>query len=291
MSKKWLIFDGDEITARGYNTMGRFAEDRDNGHWTIFGFFYAVLFFQHMYNTRNVIFCWKQGKSTRKKYVQKYENGIWRHHRCIAGPIGKKTIKEQSKLLRKEYLQFGGYQNIFSQKGYEAKDIIAKCCQSITDNGESAIVVSESTDLFQCISYCVSVHRLLPPTRPVLMDLRAYKSKYNISPKKWSTAAAILGTPSDNIIGIPGVSQYQVHQYIMGYLPEMNAVFRKLKSKENRAIIKRNRRITKLPLKGTRDIDIIQSVATKRSWNKLCERIEIPALSSLYYQHKGNTNE
>lgn len=97
---------------------------------------------------------------------------------------------------------------IFERDGYEADDIIGALAVRASQKNLLTIIVTGDADIMQLVSPQIKV--LYPkPGRAfsdtVLYDEAAVVDKFGVSPKNIPDYKALVGDPSDNIPGVPGI--------------------------------------------------------------------------------------
>ena len=97
---------------------------------------------------------------------------------------------------------------IFELEGYEADDVLGTLSRQATDQGIESVIVTGDADTMQLVSPQVKV--LYPKPRgsfsdTILYDRAAVSEKYGVPPEHIADLKGLMGDPSDNIPGIPGV--------------------------------------------------------------------------------------
>lgn len=111
-----------------------------------------------------------------------------------------------------------------SLDGYEADDILATWAAQAADDGMAVFVCSGDRDLLQTVTDRVTV---LYPVRGVSelaeMTPAAVLDKYGVAPSQYPELAALVGEPSDNLPGVPGVGAKTAAKWIaqFGSLDEL----------------------------------------------------------------------
>ncbi|HWP51019.1 MAG TPA: DNA polymerase I [Clostridia bacterium] len=109
----------------------------------------------------------------------------------------------------KELLAYLGYP-ILSVEGYEADDILGTLAATCRIGGCECIIATGDRDSFQLIGDGVTVR--LAYTRggqsgAEIIDEAAVREKYGVLPKQMIDVKALMGDPSDNIPGVPGIGE------------------------------------------------------------------------------------
>jgi DNA polymerase-1 len=97
---------------------------------------------------------------------------------------------------------------IFELDDYEADDILGTLSHQASDQDIDAIIVTGDADAMQLVSPRV---RVLTPRRAfgdtMLYDEDAVRQKYGIKPEQIADFKGLVGDPSDNIPGVPGIGE------------------------------------------------------------------------------------
>jgi 5'-3' exonuclease len=154
------------------------------------------------------------------------------------------SMAEQIKQLRTEILPGLGFKNNFLQSGYESDDLMAYIVKANKD--ADWLMVTSDNDMYQCLEYCDIYN---PQTKKVI-NAYSFVEKYRIQPHQWVQAKAIGGCDSDNVPGVPGVSDpkretSKALKYIRGELTK-GKIFERIESSYN--LIDRNIALVALPL-------------------------------------------
>jgi DNA polymerase-1 len=99
---------------------------------------------------------------------------------------------------------------IFELEGYEADDVLGTLSREAGDQGIDSVIVTGDADTMQLVSPRTKV--LYPKPRgsfsdTTLYDEAAVKERYGVAPEHIADLKGLVGDPSDNIPGIPGVGK------------------------------------------------------------------------------------
>lgn len=99
---------------------------------------------------------------------------------------------------------------ILEVEGYEADDILGSLARQGEQNGDTVLICTGDRDSLQLITDKVSV--ILAKTAPQgavyeIMDPAAIREKYGVTPREMIEVKALMGDPSDNIPGVPGIGE------------------------------------------------------------------------------------
>jgi DNA polymerase-1 len=106
---------------------------------------------------------------------------------------------------------------LLSLEGYEADDIIATLSKR-TESQTPVRIVSADKDLFQVVSERTHVIR---PGKNGLLDeeinLQRLRERFGMSPGQFVDYQALMGDPSDNVPGVPGVGEKTAQKLIQQF--------------------------------------------------------------------------
>lgn len=248
MKRTWLVLDVTGLCHRAMHTTGALKYKGVGPTGVLFGFFAAVLDYQREFQTSHFVFCFDRRGSVRAKLFPDYK--LKRRTKTYTEEEQKlyAAMHKQIVALRRVYLPQIGYKNVFSQKGYEADDIIASVCQNLP-KGDEAIVISSDEDMYQLLSKRV---RIWKPVAKQMWSKRRFKNVYGIRPSDWSTVKALAGCGTDEVPGIRGIGEKTACQFICGTLKEGSAKHTLIIENQKKTL-KRNLPLVKLPFEGTKD--------------------------------------
>ncbi|MEJ5336252.1 MAG: DNA polymerase I [Thermus sp.] len=87
--------------------------------------------------------------------------------------------------------------------GFEADDVLATLAKKAEREGYEVRILSADRDLYQLLSDRI---HLLHPEGEVLTP-RWLQERYGLSPERWVEYRALVGDPSDNLPGVPGIGE------------------------------------------------------------------------------------
>jgi len=97
---------------------------------------------------------------------------------------------------------------IFEQEGYEADDLIGTMVEWGQKQDWETLIVTGDRDAFQLVSEQTKVLLTRKGISELeIYDLQALKEKYDLNPKQIIDLKGLMGDPSDNIPGVPGVGE------------------------------------------------------------------------------------
>ncbi len=134
----------------------------------------------------------------------------FRHEKFESYKAQRPKIPDElvSQILRVHQLAKAFHIPTFEIDGYEADDVLGTLSQQAGQQGMDVIIVTGDNDVLQVVSPSTKV---MSPRRTfsdtVIYDEAAVKRKYGVSPKQLADFKALIGDPSDNIPGIPGIGE------------------------------------------------------------------------------------
>ena len=247
MSNKFLILDCNFLCHRLKHAMGGLSHD-GGPTGIIYGFLKSIPMYQEMFDTQYIIFCWDSKSSKRQEIFPKYKlNRLIRRKEMDEEELNFETeFRYQMKMLRLKYLPMIGFKNIFCRKGYEADDLIASFCLSISGKNDIVIITSDQ-DLYQCLAINIFIY---DPNKRKRMTLQGLYKQYGIKPYEWKMMKALAGCSTDNVPGVKGIGEKTAIKYLTGELSDISKAFQKINSEIGWKIYKRNLKLISLPFQG-----------------------------------------
>lgn len=106
----------------------------------------------------------------------------------------------------------------FEVPGFEADDILASIAHDLRGQQLEAIVMSGDRDLLQLAHGSVRVSFLgARGQQPVLYDREGVIQRFGVLPQQLPARAALVGDPSDNLPGIPGVGPRTAAKWVQKF--------------------------------------------------------------------------
>lgn len=139
---------------------------------------------------------------------------------------------------------------VFELEGYEADDILGTLSRQASEQGIESVIVTGDADTMQLVSPRA---RVLYP-RPggsfsdtILYDEVAVSEKYGVHPKHIADLKGLVGDPSDNIPGIPGVGKKTAVKLInqFGPIEEIYAHLDEVSPPKLQALLRRNEAVAR----------------------------------------------
>ncbi len=123
--------------------------------------------------------------------------------------------------------------------GFEADDVVGTVSREAEENGYRSFIITGDLDQLQLVDHCVSVLT----TRTGVTDVVTYtpegvRERYGFGPEYITDYKALVGDPSDNIPGVPGVGEKTASYLIQkfGHVEEMLERFDEVEEKYRKKI-------------------------------------------------------
>jgi DNA polymerase-1 len=102
--------------------------------------------------------------------------------------------------------------------GYEADDVIATLARQGRTAGMDVLVTTGDRDIYQLVGDQVTaLYAIRGVSELARMDPAAVTAKYGVGPDRYRDLAAMVGEPSDNLSGVPGVGPKTAAKWIGQY--------------------------------------------------------------------------
>jgi DNA polymerase-1 len=272
MSRTYLLLDSNFLAYRLFHAMGELSYGAVKTG-VIFGFLRSIPQFQDQFGTDAMVFCFDRDIPKRRALLPEYK--ARRHAPTTQEERDVRAyLYEQVELLRTRYLPRIGYVNIFSQKGYEADDVIARVVQDLSPEDE-AIIISADSDLYQLLAPNVLLYN---PRHQRMVTYRSFLREKGIRPEQWARVRAIAGCHTDEIPGVPRVGEKTAIKFLLGMLKPTLASYAAICSEEGREIVHRNKALVKLPFKGIGAFPIQPDRLSYKGWYKVCDDLGMQSL-------------
>lgn len=275
--KTWIIVDANNLAHRAFHTTGALTNNQGVGTGVIYGFLRQVKALEERFGSQNFVFCFDRGPYLRQKDHPFYkanrgrdrQNGIFEKAR-------RSDLDRQVNELREKRLPQLGYQNILSQEGYEADDLIASVALFSLGNKERAIIISSDHDLYQLL---LSNNFIYNPHSKIITTEKTFRDKFDIDPVHWSKIKAIAGCKSDNITGVFGVAEQSAAAYLNGTLNKASGKYQKIKQFVQSNAYDINLLLIALPYANTKQFELKpQEKLQQSNSDRVFEEIGFPSM-------------
>ena len=110
--------------------------------------------------------------------------------------------------------------HVMSKEGFEADDVLGTLAKAGEKNGMQVTVVSGDRDLFQITSENIEIK--IPRTKKTGTEIESFFAKdveatYEVTPTQFIDVKGLMGDPSDNIKGVPGIGEKTAIKLIKEY--------------------------------------------------------------------------
>ncbi|PAE41904.1 DNA polymerase I [Bacillus sp. 7884-1] len=196
--KKLVLIDGNSIAYRAFFALPLLNNDKGIHTNAVYGFTMMLNKIMEDEKPTHILVAFDAGKTTfRHKTFGEYKGG-----RQKTPP----ELSEQFPYIR-ELLDVYGIKR-YELENYEADDIIGTLSLSAEKEGYEIKVISGDKDLTQLSSE----HTTVGITRKGITDIEEYTpahvlEKYGLIPEQIIDMKGLMGDPSDNIPGVPGVGE------------------------------------------------------------------------------------
>jgi DNA polymerase I len=107
---------------------------------------------------------------------------------------------------------------VFRFPGFEADDVLATLARRLSAAGSPVLVMSGDRDLLQVARPDVRVLFMgARGQKPTLMDAARVEERFLVRPEQLPTYIALVGDPSDNLPGVPGVGPKTAAKWVQRY--------------------------------------------------------------------------
>ncbi|MBX5450771.1 DNA polymerase I [Thermogemmatispora sp.] len=128
---------------------------------------------------------------------------------------------------------------VYELDGFEADDLLGTLARQATEQGLETIILTGDMDTLQLVDDCV---RVMVAKRGIsevtVYDRAAVRARYGIEPGQLPDFKGLVGDPSDNIPGVPGIGEKTASRLIASYgsLEGVLEHLAELKPKEQKAL-------------------------------------------------------
>ncbi len=157
----------------------------------------------------------------------------------------------------------------FEEAGYEADDILGSLANKLEKDGLETTILSGDRDLLQVATDKIKIR--IPKTKKGGTEIEEYHAadvieKYGVTPIEYIDVKGLMGDPSDNIPGVPGVGEKTALKLIKEYKSVENLIdnipsIKQKKLSENLETYKEQALDSKTLVTIVKDMDIDVSLA------------------------------
>lgn len=223
-----LLVDGTNLIHRNY--YGHSYKRTKLGIHTggIYGTIRSLQSYVNKYNPKQIYICFDKSEYT-------FRSKIYPNYKMNRKEIDEELLDQF--LMLKEYCRLVNFPFIEIDL-YEADDIIGSLACNAKDYNLDPFVVSGDKDLLQLIHKGIDILHLSNKGIIRYSEERFIK-EYHIKPQQFGDYKALVGDPSDNIPGIPGVGKKTAAKLLNNYgsLEEIYESIDDLKGKQKETIL------------------------------------------------------
>ncbi|MDD5091926.1 MAG: DNA polymerase I [Candidatus Wallbacteria bacterium] len=207
--EKILVIDGFNLVFRAFYAMMRSNLRNAEGFPTgaLHGFFNTAVKTKSDLSAAGCIVAFDTGRPTFR-------------HRKFDGYKAKRQETPRDLVLQipkiKELVPLFGL-NSLECDDFEADDVIGSLVEQLHDSKE-IYILSGDRDLFQLLDRNVTI--LMPRqgvSEPAVYDRTRFESEFGLTPGQYLQAKALMGDPSDNVPGVPGIGEKTAMELLRTY--------------------------------------------------------------------------
>ncbi|GAA3743758.1 DNA polymerase I [Salinactinospora qingdaonensis] len=208
--QRLLLIDGHSMAFRAFYALpvDKFTTSTGQSTNAVYGFTSMLVKLLREEEPTHIAVAWDRSEPTfRHKVYDDYKAG-----RAEIPP----QFPSQVSLLQ-ELLGLLGIASI-SVAGFEADDIIATLATQAGTRDMEILIASGDRDAFQLINHrCTVLYPGKTPSDLARMTPEVVQDKYGVPPQLYRDLAALVGEPSDNLPGVPGVGPKTAAKWIAKY--------------------------------------------------------------------------
>ncbi len=208
MSEKMILIDGNSLLHRAFHAIPLLETKSGLTTNAVYGFLTMLFRLLEEEKPDYLIIAFDKGKST-------FRHRMYDGYKATRKP-SLPELQEQFKTIR-EAMEAMGLSYVEMDE-YEADDILGAYAKNASRKGINSLIVTGDKDALQLIDEHISV---LYTKRGISLTERCdeafIRDKYNLRPKQLIDVKALMGDPSDNIPGVPGVGEKTALKLIQSY--------------------------------------------------------------------------
>lgn len=247
MSSPILIIDSSSLAHRVKHSLKNLSHEATYTG-IIYGFFNSLLHIMKKTETNKLVFTFDSASYFRKNIYSGYKIKNNDKELSEDEKLLNQRCYDQINLLYEEIIPTLGFNNIYKQDGLEADDIIASI--AIMNKNANLIIVSNDEDLYQLLDYAD-----MYKSKHGIYTKDDFIKDHNIEPSEWWKVKAIAGCKSDKVPGVEGVAEKTAIKYLNNELKFDSKAYKEIKKQQD--MIKRNKKLVKLPFAGTKKIKLV----------------------------------
>lgn len=262
MNNKVMVLDGNSILNRAfYGLQGPTLLSTRDGLYTNAVYGFLNILFKHMEEEKSDYIC----------VAFDLKAPTFRHKEYAGYKAGRAQMPEELAVQVPIIKQILDAMNIkrFELEGYEADDIIGAVSLIAEKSGLECIIVTGDKDALQLVSdgtYVKIVSTVNGASGTKKYDCNAVTERYGVTPGRLIDIKGLMGDPSDNIPGVPGIGEKTAIELIknfgsienlynsLGAVENKRNIIEKLKQNEDLAVL--SKRLSTIQRELPMEIDI-----------------------------------
>jgi 5'-3' exonuclease len=199
-----LIIDGNNIAYRAFHTpQGNLTTKQGEPTGVMYGFLNSLKSYLEKFpETTRCVVMWDGGKAEWRKKIYPEYKGNRSYGKDEEEKAKFDGLFKQINILH-EFLPKLGINSV-KIYGQEADDLVAIACRILSANNEQAIIVTSDKDMLQLVDENISIYT---PYKDKVISLLNFYEETGVTKEAYIGYRALLGDPSDNIQGVPGIGE------------------------------------------------------------------------------------
>jgi len=196
MKKRFVVIDANALIHRAYHALPRLTTRKGELVNAVYGFLLVFLKAIREFEPDYIAACFDlPGPTFRHKEFAEYK---------ATRPKAPDELYEQIPRIKEILKTFSV--PVFEKEGFEADDLIGTISKNPEVEKIDTIVLSGDLDTLQIVDENTKVYTLKRGVKDtILYDEEKVRDRYQISPTQLPDFKALVGDPSDNIPGVPGI--------------------------------------------------------------------------------------
>ena len=193
---KLLIIDANALLHRVYHALPRLTDPQGRPIQAVYGLANILLKIITELKPDYIFSCWDRPEPT-------FRHRSYKEYKITRPPLSE-DLKSQIPLAKRLFQLFNI--PIVDYPGYEADDIIATLKEKFQQNFNEIIILTGDLDTLQLVDEKTKIYTMKKGISEMkFYDISEVKNRFGIMPSQIVDYKALVGDPSDNIKGIPGI--------------------------------------------------------------------------------------
>jgi DNA polymerase-1 len=229
--KKLVLLDSHAIIHRAYHALPDFTSSKDEPTGALYGLTTMLLRSVADLKPDYIV-------ATRDLHGKTHRHEVYEEYKATRAKIDDALIVQLNR-AEEVFKAFGI--PVYDAAGYEADDIVGTIAKQVEKQKDlSVIVVTGDKDLLQLVNDQVKVFRQLTGiTNMKFYDEEAVREQFGFGPLLVPDFKGIVGDPSDNIKGVPGVGEVSATKLIQTF-GGIDEIYKALKKEGIEAVAKKS---------------------------------------------------